>query len=427
MLVLEFKIKGKPHQYAAIDEAIRTAQFVRNKALRYWMDTPGVNKYDLNKYCRVLAQEYDFARELNSTARQASAERAWSAIARFFENCRRSVPGKKRCDPAPSHGARERAPREGYPRFKKNSRSVEYKTSGWKLLDPKHIVFTDKKEIGRLKLIGTWDLAFYGTEQIKRVRLVRRADGYYAQFCVKVEVREELEPSGNTVGLDVGLKEFYTDSNGQTEPNPRFYRNAEKKLKRAHRRVSKKQKGSANRKKAVNRLGRVHLKISRQREEHAKKLARCVIRSNDLVAYEDLRIKNLVRNHCLAKSIHDAGWYQFRKWLEHFGVKFGKITVAVNPAYTSQKCSSCGTVVKKSLSTRTHVCQCGCELDRDHNAAINILNATLSTVGHTGTWVDDPHASGDLTATLAGANLSGQVGSLNEESPRRDSWGVSIK
>ncbi|WP_158413276.1 RNA-guided endonuclease InsQ/TnpB family protein, partial [Baaleninema simplex] len=128
----------------------------------------------------------------------------------------------------------------------------------------------------RLKLVGTWDLAFYSTEQIKRVRLVRRADGYYAQFCVSVEVRETLEPSGNTVGLDVGLKEFYTDSNGECEPNPRFYRNAEKKLKRAHRRVSKKQKGSANRKKAVNRLGRVHLKISRQREEHAKRLARCI-------------------------------------------------------------------------------------------------------------------------------------------------------
>ena len=234
-------------------------------------------------------------------------------------------------------------------------------------------------------MIGTWDLAFYGTEQIKRVRLIRRADGYYAQFCVKVDVREEIEPSGNTVGLDVGLKEFYTDSNGQSEPNLRFYRNAEKKLKRAHRRVSQKQKGSANRKKAVNRLGRAHLKISRQREEHAKRLARCVIQSNDLVAYEDLRIKNIVRNHCLAKSIHDALWYQFRKWLEYFGVKFGKITVAVNPAYTSQKCSSCGTIVKKSLSTRTHICQCGCELDRDYNAAINILKAALSTVGHTET------------------------------------------
>jgi putative transposase len=146
-------------------------------------------------------------------------------------------------------------------------------------------------------------------------------------------------------------------------------------------------------------------------------MARCVIQSNDLVAYEDLRIKNLVKNHCLAKSINDAGWYQFRKWLEHFGVKFGRITIAVNPAYTSQECSSCGTVVKKSLSMRTHVCQCGFVLDRDWNAAINILKLALSTTGHVGTWVLNPNASGDSTSTLIGAILSEQVESMNEESP----------
>lgn len=147
-------------------------------------------------------------------------------------------------------------------------------------------------------------------------------------------------------------------------------------------------------------------------------MARCVIQSNDWVAYEDLRIKNLVKNHCLAKSINDAGWYQFRKWLEYFGVKFGKITVAVNPAYTSQECSNCGAVVKKSLSMRTHACKCGFILDRDWNAALNILKLALSTVGHTGTWVKDPNASGDSTSTLIGAILSEQVGSKNEESPR---------
>ncbi|WP_083305268.1 RNA-guided endonuclease InsQ/TnpB family protein [Moorena producens] len=146
--------------------------------------------------------------------------------------------------------------------------------------------------------------------------------------------------------------------------------------------------------------------------------ARCVIRSNDLIAYEDLRVENLVKNHCLAKSINDAGWYQFRKWLEHFGEKFGRVTVAVNPAYTSQDCSSCGEVVKKSLSTRTHVCKCGCQLDRDHNAAINILVRALSTVGHTGTWILDPNASGDLASTLSGSGLIEQVDSLIEESPR---------
>jgi len=136
-----------------------------------------------------------------------------------------------------------------------------------------------------------------------------------------------------------------------------------------------------------------------------------------LVAYEDLRIKNLVKNHCLAKSINDASWYQFRKWLEYFGVKLGKVTIAVNPAYTSQKCSSCGSVVKKSLSMRTHACQCGFVLDRDWNAAINILKIALSTIGHMGTWVKDPNALGDSTSTLAGAILSKQVESMNEESP----------
>lgn len=123
-----------------------------------------------------------------------------------------------------------------------------------------------------------------------------------------------------------------------------------------------------------------------ERKDHAVKLARCVTTSNDVVAYEDLRIKNMVNNHCLAKSINDASWYQFRVWLEYFGKVFKKITVAVPPQGTSQECSSCGTVVKKSLSTRTHVCQCGYILDRDHNAARTILSRGLSTTGHVGTF-----------------------------------------
>jgi putative transposase len=410
MIVLEFKAKGKTTQYRAIDEAILTAQFVRNKAIRHWMDNQGVGQKELYRLSKTLREEFPFVKALNSSACQASIERAYSSIARFYSNCKKSIPGKK-----------------GYPTFKKNCRSVEYKTSGWKLSqDRKQIELIDKKGIGALKLKGTWDLNYYQLMQIKRVRLVRRADGYYVQFLVNVENKVEAELIGKMVGLDVGIKEFYTDSNGHTEPNPRFYRTGEKRLKFRQRRVSRKKKGSANRRRAINRLGRVHLKISGaltrtlrdwQREEHAKRMARCVIQSNDLVAYEDLRIKNLVKNHCLAKSINDAGWYQFRKWLEHFGVKFGKITVAVNPAYTSQECSNCGTHVKKSLSMRTHICQCGFVLDRDWNAAINILKLALSTTGHVGTWVIDPNASGDSTSTLIGAILLGQVESMNEESP----------
>jgi putative transposase len=127
MIILEYKIKAKQYQYLAIDEAIRTGQFVRNKALRYWMDNKGVNKYDLNKYCRILAKEYVFADKLNSTARQSSAERAWSGIARFFDNCKKKVKGKKADATDPSLEGGSHAHQAGFPKFKKHSRSVEYK------------------------------------------------------------------------------------------------------------------------------------------------------------------------------------------------------------------------------------------------------------------------------------------------------------
>jgi len=396
MQVLEFKAYGKSKQFSAIDEALRTVQFIRNKALRFWMDGLGKTQYDLNKYCAVLAKQFSFCNELNSMARQASAERAWSAIAHFYDNCKKQVSGKK-----------------GFPRFQKNNRSVEYKSTGWKLAENrKFITFTDKKGIGTLKLKGTRDLHFCQPDQIKRVRLLKRADVYYVQFCISVDRSESVEPSGTVIGLDVGLNYFYTDSNNQTVENPRFLRKGERRLRMAHSRVSKRVKGSNNRRKAREILGKRHLKISRQRKDHAVKLARCVITSNDVVAYEDLRIKNMTRNHCLAKSINDASWYQFRVWLEYFGKVFGKITIAVTASGTSQECSRCGIVVKKTLSTRTHACQCGCVLDRDHNAARNILSRGLSTVGHTGTFGLDPsNASGELTSTLVGEILQEQVNS----------------
>ncbi len=321
----------------------------------------------MSAYCKVLAHHFKFASELNSQARQASAEKAWSSISRFFDNCQKKVTGKK-----------------GFPQFKKFSRSVEYKTTGWKLLTGKAINFSDKKGIGTLKLKGTWDLTYFKASDIKRVRLIRRADGYYCQFVLSCDIKEDVKLSGKCIGLDVGLTSFYTDQNGNKVDNPRFLRKAEQRLKRLQRRLSKKQKGSANRHKARQKLAKVHLKVSRQRKDFAVKLARCVVHSNDVIAYENLRVKNLVKNHCLAKSINDAAWYQFREWIEYFGDKFGKITIAVPPQYTSQNCSQCGKRVQKSLSTRTHQCRCGCVLDRDENAALNILKLGLSTVGHTG-------------------------------------------
>jgi putative transposase len=261
MIVFEAKLQGTNEQESALDEALRTARFVKNSCLKYWMENRGVGRYDLNKYCKVLADNPDFpwVKKLNSMARQSSAERAWSAIAKFFDNCKKQIPGKK-----------------GYPRFKKHQThaSVEYKTSGWRLSDDrKCITFTDGFKAGTFKLRGTRDLHFYQIDQIKRVRVVRRADGYYTQFCLDVERVEKRVPRFKTIGLDVGLTHFYTDSNGETIANPRHLRKSEKSLKRLQRRMSKTKKGSKNRAKFRNKLARKHLKVSRQRKDFAVKTA----------------------------------------------------------------------------------------------------------------------------------------------------------
>ena len=339
-----------------------------NKCLRYWMDTSKenkINRFALSKYSTELRNEFNFVKQLNSMAVQASAERAWAAIQRFFDNCKSNKPGKK-----------------GFPRFQHDNRSVEYKTSGWKLHPNKRrITFTDKKGIGELKLLGKWDIHTFGVKLIKRVRLVRRADGFYCQFSVDFDHSKPLKPTGNQVGLDVGLEYFYSDSNGNHVDNPRFFRKAEIDIKRVQRRIYKHKKGSLRRRKSRKVYARKHLRVSRQRNEFVKTEALTLVQSNDLVAYVrrsrsrrvDLKVKNMVRNHRFAKSINDVAWSQFRQWIEYFAQKHSRQAIAVKPHNTSQLCSNCGAKVKKELKVRIHKCSCGCVLQRDVNAAINIL------------------------------------------------------
>jgi putative transposase len=394
MLIFEYKLDGSKAQEAAIDEAIRVCQFIRNKCLRLWIDEQGISKNDLQCYCAVLAKEYPFATRLNSQARQAAADRAWFAISRFYDNCKNHKPGKK-----------------GYPRFQHDNRSVEYKQTGWKVEpDGKHILFTDGCGIGRLRLVGNpkQKIAAFQTSQIKRVRIVHRADGYYVQFSVKADRVIEHVPTGKQIGIDVGILAYYTDSEGKTVENPRFYRKSEQKLKRLHARVSRKQKKSKNRKKARKHLAKGYLKVQRQREDFARKTASTLVTSHDLIAYEDLKIRNMVRNHHLAKSIHDAGWGTFLSWVKAYGLMHDIPVLAVAPQWTSQDCSECGTRVKKSLSVRTHICHgCGVVLDRDHNAALNIL-ALACTLGHRETSGSPENASGQWATTRLPKRATGK-------------------
>ena len=376
MLIYEMKLKGNTNQYRQLDAAIRTGRFIRNSIIRAWINGEIKGRNDAYKYSKILSdnkEQFPWVNKLNSMARQAHAERAWASIARFYDNCKKKIAGNK-----------------GYPKFKKYQvrASVEYKTSGWKLSPcRKYLTFTDKFKAGTFRLWGSRDLHYYQIKQINRVRVIRGHDGYYAQFLINHTREEKKQLSNKQSGLDVGLNHFYTDNHGFKVDNPRFFRRDEKRIKKLQRRLSRTAQGSQNRKKTRNRLGRAHQKVSRRRNDWVCKLARRVIQSNDLVAIENLRVRNMVKNHKLAKSISDAAWSKFREWLEYFGRVYGVPVVAVEPAYTSINCSSCGAKVTKSLSTRTHQCRCGLVLDRDENAAINILQAALkklsTTVGQT--------------------------------------------
>jgi putative transposase len=183
------------------------------------------------------------------------------------------------------------------------------------------------------------------------------------------------------VGIDVGLKEFLTTSEGKTVPVQQIYRKTQNHLARQQRKLSRQQKGSNRYKKQQNFIARIHQRIGRQRKDFHYNIAHQLTKTYDLIAVEDLNIRGLAKTR-LAKSILDAAWGQFITILETVAVKCGVRVVKVKPHGTSQDCSGCGTKVPKTLSIRTHECpKCGCCLDRDENAAINILNRALTEVG----------------------------------------------
>jgi putative transposase len=204
-------------------------------------------------------------------------------------------------------------------------------------------------------------------------------------LCAEVRT-QPLPPTGQETGIDLGLESFATLADSTMIHNPRCYRKAERRLKTAQRKVSRRKKGSNRRRKAVKLLAKAHHKVKRQRLDFQHKTALKLVQQYDTIYHEDLQVANMVKNHHLAKSIQDAGWSMFLTILAFKAACAGKQVVAVPPAYTSQTCSGCGVVVSKGLSVRWHTCpDCGTSLHRDHNAALNILSLgkKQSAVGQT--------------------------------------------
>jgi putative transposase len=269
----------------------------------------------------------------------------------------------------------------GYPRFKgrHHFHSFAFKQFG----------VGAKLDGRRLKLFGIgrvpvrWHRPIEG--EIKTVRIVHKAGNWYACFACEVPESQPLPKTGNTVGIDVGISALLTTSDGRKADNPNYYRAGQRQLRRVQRQLARAKKGSKNRRKKLRRVQRQQERVANQRSDYLHKLSRQLVNEYDGVALEDLRIPNLVRNKRLSKSILDSGWSMLGQFLAYKAESAGRVVAYVEPAYTSKACSACGALFQDvDLSTRWVECDCGLSLDRDHNAALNILKRTGwdTPVGH---------------------------------------------
>ncbi|RKU22989.1 transposase [Candidatus Poribacteria bacterium] len=269
----------------------------------------------------------------------------------------------------------------GFPRFKGRGR---YRSITFSHLSV-NLIRTIRRKFARVVVpkIGHVKIRYHRPlpdGQIKMLTIQRKASGWYANITVEMPDIPKIDIQ-SAVGVDVGLESFLTTSEGDKVENPRHLRRAEKALKKKQRHLSRRKKGSVRRRKQNTILAKHHEHVANQRRDFHYKTAHRLFSQYDAVVIEGLTIDNMKRNHYLAKSISDAGWGHFRLALSCKAENAGKHLLKVAPHGTSQICSGCGSVVRKTLAIRTHQCDCGTTLDRDHNAAINILGAATALRG----------------------------------------------
>jgi len=295
----------------------------------------------------------------------------------------------KRLDKAMQHFFRrvKQGEKAGYPRFQSMDRydSFTYPDlAGWKLEGNQlHL-----SKIGIIKVV--LHRAIQG--KVKTVTVKREGEEWYVCFSCDGVAAEKLPVCYENVGIDLGVSHLATLSNGVMIEHPRYYRRAKKKLEQVHQAVSRGKKGSHRRTKAKKQLSKAYRKVRNQRRDFLHKESRKLVHQYQVIVFEDIKARNLTRKpkpkqdetgkylpngaaakSGLNKSILDASWGMFVAMCSCKAEEAGRTLLKVDPKYTSQICSQCGTVRKKDLSERWHSCECGCELDRDVNAALNIL------------------------------------------------------
>jgi len=341
-----------------------------------------VSCYDQIKKILELKKEKPELTKVYSQALQDVVRRLDRAFQNFFRRVGKNKNGRRQ--------------KVGYPRFKGYWRydSFVYPQSGFELKNNKLNHPSDsegsRRDLSlRLSKIGSIKLKLHRPIEgsIKTLTIRRtRTNKWYA--CFSVEIKKELPKKKviqEAIGIDVGLDSFLTTSQGEKIDNPRYLTKSEEKLAKIQRWHSRKKLKSSNRKKSRLKVARLYEKITDQRLDFLHKLSSGLAKSFQLIAFEKLNIKGMVRNKYLAKSISDASWNRFLQQLRYKAAEAGIWAVEINAKNTSQICSGCGSNVPKTLAVKKHKCpQCGLIIDRDINAAKNILQLALNTVGTTG-------------------------------------------
>ena len=338
-----------------------------------------------------LKNAFEEYKGIHSQVLQDVARRADRAYQNFYRRIREKKQGVKQ--------------KAGFPRLKGKVQynSLTYPQSGFSLMNNGHLKLS---KIGELRMFMHRDIV----GEIKTLNISHDGTGkWYASFSVK---QDKLvfcpEHTGNAVGIDAGLLHLATMSDGTVVDPPKFIKKGENRIRKAQRNHSRNKKGSNNRKKAKDNLSKQLQKVKKQREDFIHKLSNEIVKNSDLIVFEDLNIKNMVKNLHLAESIADASWSTLVQYTTYKAESAGKEVVLVDPRYTSRTCSRCGWKKESlKLSERTFTCDsCGLEIDRDLNAAINIHNLGLKKLGR-GTPEVTPVEIGALPARATPVSEAG--------------------
>jgi len=377
-LTYKFRLYPSRKQENQLNKTLDICRFTYNKQLelkinKYKEESISLSQFDLNNNLVKLKEQFREFNEVHSQVLQEVNKRISLAFNGFFRRA------KNKENP-------------GFPRFKSKFRydSITYPQSGFQLENKLYL-----SKIGEISVVKHREVK----GKIKTLTIKRTlTNKWFAYFTVEKEIEKKIIQNQRSIGIDMGLNNFYADSEGNLIDNPKYLRKSEERLKLLQRKLSKKVKGSKNRLKSRFKVSKLHEIIFNQRDDFLHKESRKLVNNYQNIAVEKLNIKGMNKNYHLAKSINDASWNKFLQMLSYKAEEAGGKLTEINPRGTSQYCI-CGNKVEKSLAVRTHKCNsCGININRDTMSAILIKKIAFEdfTVGSTGI-----NAWGNETAVLS--------------------------